>query len=135
MSVESRGTVVYPFSNNALIMSVRALKRTTNTQSTPPIVRPGVRAATLLNRNSFTEVINVHQLSQRSTSVIRYASTKISKNKLYSLFHVLWSNFCSNCLIENCDDICSTNVEFEVNFLNFILKEFTRFQNHIVWLI
>ncbi|XP_011300597.1 PR domain zinc finger protein 13 [Fopius arisanus] len=55
-------------------MNIRALERTSISASRST-VRPGVRAATLLNRDSSTEVIDINELGQNPSSVIQYIVT------------------------------------------------------------
>lgn len=73
--MDSTSAIVYPIvTENALIMSIQALERTSLSQGI--VDRPAVRAAGALGRDSSTEIIDVNRLSQKSTSVIQYVSVK-----------------------------------------------------------
>lgn len=75
MELDIRGTVKYPMIHNdrPLVMSFRGFE-STSAHSSRMTMRPGVRAATLLHRDSSTEVIDIHGLAQKSSSVIQYVS-------------------------------------------------------------
>ncbi|XP_043269295.1 transcription factor hamlet [Venturia canescens] len=64
-------------------MSLQAIERGTIMAQRSVVGRPVVRAACLLARDSSTEVIDVHRLSQRNTSIIQYVEVADSKGHLY----------------------------------------------------
>ncbi|XP_076685853.1 PR/SET domain 13 [Andrena cerasifolii] len=80
--MDSRSAIVYPIvAENALIVSIQALERTSLSQGI--VDRPTVRAAGALGRDSSTEIIDVNRLSQKSTSVIQYVEVADSDGRLY----------------------------------------------------
>ncbi|XP_028982332.1 PR domain zinc finger protein 13 [Diachasma alloeum] len=63
-------------------MNIRALERTAISASRLA-PRPGVRAATLLNPDASTEVIDINDLAQKSSSVIQYVEVADNNGRLY----------------------------------------------------
>ncbi|XP_024939206.1 zinc finger protein 362 isoform X2 [Cephus cinctus] len=74
--------IMYPIiPEAAIVRSIEALKRSTIADND----RPTVRAATLLRRDSSTQVIDVNRLPHRNTPIIQYIEVAETEGRLYCL--------------------------------------------------
>ncbi|KAK2585430.1 hypothetical protein KPH14_010097 [Odynerus spinipes] len=73
---------MYPIvAESTMMMTIEELERTNLSQSCLPQIT--VRAASLLRRDSATEVVDVNRLCQKSTSVVQYVEVAESDGRLY----------------------------------------------------
>lgn len=78
MEPANRSAIMYPVvAKSALVMSLDGLGRVAAPSISPTNTtdRPLVRAATVLTRDSSTEIIDVNTLCQKTTSIIQYVSS------------------------------------------------------------
>ncbi|XP_076247371.1 PR/SET domain 13 [Calliopsis andreniformis] len=118
--MDSTNAIIYPVvTENALMMSIQALERTTLSQGI--VDRPTVRAAGVLGRDSSTEIIDVNKLSQKSTSVIQYVEVADADGRLYCVDGLV-STSCWLKIVTFAKDCQSCNVLLMITDKGVILK-------------